>query len=125
MFKQDYIMRLINEIIRAILKLLFHIDTESPTVDLLENKETQNTLNSLLCMVDQGKIDEAENRIYEMTANGEMENLKIALLFYSYLNDKDDQFLKEHDFSRDEICLGIKNLASRYGLSGMVDAFLM
>ncbi len=39
MFEQDYVMRLIKEMVRAILKLLFHIDTESPTVELLENKE--------------------------------------------------------------------------------------
>ena len=38
-FEQDYVMRLIKEMIRTILKLLLNIDTESPTVELLENKE--------------------------------------------------------------------------------------
>ena len=44
MFEQDYVMRLIKEMVRAILKLLFNIDTESPTVDLLENKEEKEWL---------------------------------------------------------------------------------
>ena len=51
MFEQDYVMRLIKEMVRAILKLLFNIDTESPTVELLENKEEQETLENLLYMV--------------------------------------------------------------------------
>ena len=42
--------------VRAILKLLFNINTESPTVELLENKEEQETLENLLDMVDVGEI---------------------------------------------------------------------
>ena len=34
MFEQDYIMRLINEMVRAILKMIFNIDTESPSAEL-------------------------------------------------------------------------------------------
>ena len=64
MFEQDYVMRLIKEMVRAILKLLFNIDTESPTVELLENKEEQETLENLLDMVDVGEINEAENRLF-------------------------------------------------------------
>ena len=63
MFEQDYVMKLIKEMVRAILKLLFNIDTESPTVELLENKEEQETLENLLDMVDAGEINEAENRL--------------------------------------------------------------
>ncbi len=75
-------------------------------------------------VVDKGDINEAENLVYEMTSNGDMSNLKIALLFYSYLNDKDDNFLIEHGFEREEIKFGIENLVSKYGLTGMTDIFL-
>lgn len=44
MFEQDYIVRLIREMIRAILKLVFHIDTDNPVEDLLEDRESQKTL---------------------------------------------------------------------------------
>ena len=37
MFEQDYVMRLIKEMVRAILKLLFNIDTDSPSAELLED----------------------------------------------------------------------------------------
>lgn len=124
MFEQDYIMRLIKEMMRAILKLLFNLDTDNPIEELLEDKESQNTLEKLLDMVDNGNINGAENQIYDMTSDNNMSNLKVALTFYSYLNEKDDEFLQEHGFCRDEITSGVEALASRYGLAGMADIFL-
>jgi len=123
-FEQDYIIRLIKEMIRAILKLLFNIDTDNPIEDLLEDKERQDTLEKLLDMVDNGNINEAENQIYDMTSENNRANLKVALLFYSYLNDKDDAFLQKHGFCRDEIKSGVKELVSRYGLMGIAEIFL-
>ena len=81
MFEQDYVMRLIKEMIRAILKLLFNIDTDSPSAELLKDSEEEQTLNELLDMVDDGFINEAENRIYEITEEGKKIDLEIALLF--------------------------------------------
>lgn len=124
MFEQDYVMRLIKEMVRAILKLLFNIDTESPTVELLENKEEQETLENLLDMVDAGEINEAENRLYDLTSNTDVNSLEIALLFYSYLNDKTDDFLEVNNFSRDEIKLGLENVADSFGLCSIAKMFL-
>ncbi len=124
MFEQDYIIRLIKEMIRAILKLLFNIDTDNPIKDLLEDKESQDTLEKLLDMVDHGNINEAENQIYDITSDNNMANLEVALLFYLYLNDKNDEFLQKHGFCRDEIKSGVKELASRYRLMGMEEIFL-
>ena len=123
MFEQDYIMRLIKEIIRTILKLLFHIDTEIPTIELLETEEEQTTLETLLNMVDDGDINEAENRIFELVEAGKSESLELVLLFYSYLNDKSDEFLAENDFSRKEIQDDLKYILSKYGLEGMAEMF--
>lgn len=124
MFEQDYVMRLIKEMVRAILKLLFNIDIESPTSELLENAEEQHTLDELLDMVDDGLINEAENRIYEITEEGKKTDLEIALLFYFYLNDKSDEFLEEHNYSRDEIKAGLKDITARYGVEGYAEIFL-
>ncbi|WP_418463722.1 DUF6483 family protein [Frisingicoccus sp.] len=123
-FEQDYVMRLIKEMVRVILKLLFNIDTESPTVDLLENKEEKETLEKLLDMVDTGKINEAKNRLYDLTGDTDVNSLEVALLFYSYLNDKTDDFLETNDFSRDEIKSGLENVLDRLGLSSIAKMFL-
>ncbi len=124
MFEQDYVMRLIKEMVRAILKLLFNIDTESPTIELLENQEETEKLESLLDLVDAGQINDAENRLYDLTAADDMSSLEIALLFYSYLNDKTDDFLEDHNFSRNEIKSGLEHVTERFGLNSIAKIFL-
>ena len=124
MYEQDYIMRLIKEMVRAILKLLFNIDTESPSSELLKDAEEKQTLESLLDMIDDGRIDEAENNLYDSIENMDKSGLEIALLFYSYLNDKSDEFLEEHDFNREEVKQGLEDITSRYGISGFAEMFL-
>lgn len=124
MFEQDYIMRLIKEMIRMVLKLLFHIDTESPTAELLEENETKETLDRLLDLVDGGSIDKAENELYDLLLQENMEGLEIALLFYSYLNDKDDDFLENHNYSREEIKMGLRTVLSQHGFNGLGEMFL-
>ena len=121
MFEQDYVMRLIKEMVRAILKLLFNIDTDSPSAELLEDAKEQQTLDELLDMVDNGFI---KNKIYEITEEGKKTDLEMALLFYSYLNDKSDEFLKAHNYSRDEIKAGLKDITVRYGVDGFAEMFL-
>lgn len=122
MFEQDYIMRLIKEMIRAILKLLFNIDTETPITELLENDEEHTTLENLLDMVDKGDINEAENIVFETAED--KSSLKMILLFYSYLNDKSDDFLAENNFTRKELHDDLKYILTQHGLESMVELFL-
>lgn len=122
MFEQDYVMRLIKEMIRVILKLLFNIDVETPTTRLIENEEEKATLEALLDMIDEGAINEAENIIFEIAEDNA--NLEMILLFYSYLNDKPDTFLLENHFSRKELQADLKNILSQYGLDSMIEVFL-
>ena len=124
MFEKDYVMRLINEMVRAVLKLVFDIDTDSPSAELVKDLEEEQTLNELTDLVDAGCINEAENRIYVITEARNKKDLEVALLFYSYLNNQSDEYLEEHDFSRDEVKSGLKDITKRYGVDGFVDAFL-
>lgn len=122
MFEQDYVMRLIKEMIRVILKLLFNIVVDTPRTSLIENEEKKATLEALLDMIDEGAINEAENIIFELTEDND--NLEMILLFYSYLNDKSDTFLLENHFSRTELQADLKNILSQYGLDSMIEVFL-
>lgn len=124
MFEQDYIMRQIKEMVRALLKLLFHIDTESPSIEMMQDVEEKYMLSQLLQMIDDGNVNDAEDQLFEMIADGDRKNLKTALLFYAYLNEKSDEFLEQHDFSREEIRSGLKEVVSKYGLESMADVFL-
>ena len=37
--------------------------------------------------------------------------------FYQHLDEFDDDFLEEHDYSREEILEGLESLAEAYGLT--------
>lgn len=124
MYEQDYVMRLIKEMIRTLLKLLFQIELPNPTTELAKETEEKNILQHLLEMIDAGAINEAENEVYELTLDGNMEHFKTALLFYNHLNEKNSDFLEQHDFSRKEVEEGIRNLVNRYHLSNIFETFL-
>ena len=125
MFEQDYIMRLIKEMVRMFLKLLFNIDTNMPAADLITDKEVKSVLDELLEMTDHRQINEAENKLWDMADGADRRYLEIGLLFYLYLNEKDDDFLFSASFCREEIQNGLKELVSRYGLSDMAEIFFM
>ena len=72
MVKQDYLMRLIHEMVRTIIKLIFNIDEK--TVDIeQELKETSDLYIRLVWLADASKINEAENLLYEQLENGQPE----------------------------------------------------
>ena len=107
MFEDDYLLRLIKEMVRTVLKLLFHIDfkEEDPVSVVFESED-------------------AENQLYDFTQNPEnMESLKTALLFYSHLNQLDNDFLEGHNYSREEIVSGVKDVLNRYHLDSMSALF--
>ena len=125
MFEQDYIMRLVHEIARVLAKILFNIDSETVSEELESRMEETDVLDQLLDMIDNGQINEAENKLYDLL-NAEAPNrIETAILFYSYLNDKPDEFLKENDYSRGEIKEGIEDVAERVGLGGLISTLFI
>ena len=113
MFEEDYIMRQIREMVRMLLKLLFQMDMEEDSEELLRGTKENEVLRELLEMVDDGRINEAE-----------MANLKVMLLFYDYLNGKSDEYLEECEFSREELKEDMRDLLAGFGLSDMAETFL-
>ncbi len=123
MFEQDYIMRQIQQILKVLVKVLFNIDSETISSSLIQNMETRETADDLLRKIDSGNINEAENVLSELIENRTLNNLLAGIVFYSYLNEKDDEYLESNDFTRDEVEDGIKHLLSEYGLETMTDIF--
>ena len=123
MLQDDFILRQIREMVHAVMKMLFQVSASELTPEVIEDSTARTTLENLIALTDEGKIDEAENQLYEMTCDGDRQNLEIGLLFYYNINGKDDDFLEVHNFSREEIMTGIQDLADRYQLSGIAEAF--
>ena len=125
MFEQDYIMRLVHEIARVLAKILFNIDSENASEELESRIEETDILEQLLGMIDNGQINEAENKLYDMLDAGTPNCIETAILFYFYLNEKSDEFLKENDYSRGEVKEGIEGVAERVGLGGLISTLFI
>ncbi|MBD5158755.1 MAG: hypothetical protein HDT23_00680 [Ruminococcus sp.] len=123
MFEQDYIMRQIQQILKVLVKVLFNIDDKSLSLNLIQNSEVKETVGDLLRKIDNGNISQAENEISVMTDNTTTDNLLAGIIFYSYLNEKDDDYLESYNFSREEVEDGLKNLLSKYGLDDIIRIF--
>ena len=121
MLKNDYIMRKIEEWISMILEFVFKIDKNSSPEKLLKLEASTEILKDLKLKIDNGNINEAEDALFEILKFKTQDSLLIGLLFYSYLNEKDSKFLNEHDFERDEIKTGIKDLLNEFNMNNLSD----
>ena len=80
------------------------------------NTECQEkALNDLWEMIDAGQINEAENLLLENIDYADKEEMMGAALFYLYLSEKEDSFLEAHQYSKEEVLFGFKQLFERSG----------
>ncbi len=116
---EDYLLRSIQDISRLISTLLLGKDR----VDFEEledvEEESRKLYEQLILMADEGDINGAENLLSEEMKEGDKTYLELALSFYLYLNDFDDDFLDDHDYSREEVLDGIRLLGEDWGITGI------
>lgn len=86
--------------------------------------EVLEKYKKLISMIDGGQINEAENLLLDGLEPDSRAYFELALMFYEKLNGKTDEFLEEHDYSREEVTDGIKYVADFYGYGSLMDAFV-
>lgn len=123
MFEQDYIMRQIQQIIQILMKIIFKIDTASPEVFLIKEIGKREQAYDMLRNIDSGNIAEAEQMLFTTIKNRTLDDLLVALVFYSHLNEKDDDFFETNNYSRSYVENSIKRLLSEYGLEHLAYLF--
>lgn len=117
MWEQDYIMRLIGDMIKFIAKVFLAKSQISYKISYEdEHSHTDLLHKQLLELIELGKINEAENLLFEEMDTNNMEYLELALDFYQRLSKLNDDFLERNNFSREEIIEGLKDLAKEFGL---------
>ena len=114
--EKDYIMRMIKEMVRVLFSLMFgkkyvSVELEKENKYEVSGKNLKNFLN----MIDLGKINEAENILLDSidyTNNNEV--IEVAL-FYQYLSEKDNKFLENNNYTKEEVLSGFKQLLMKSG----------
>lgn len=119
-YEKDYIMRMIHGYARVLAKILFNRELEDEVVFTGEMDEAGREKDDYLKrMVDEGKVNEAEEKLFDLLSALSWESKQKAALvlsFYDYLNEKDDEFLQNANFSRDEIMSGMEDGMKAIGM---------
>ena len=123
MYYDDIIIKQTRTLSRAVLKLLFDIKVERPLKKVIDDDNT-DILKRLLALADNWEINQAENALFEICEQGNIADFKTALIFYAYINEKSDAFLKDCGFAREEIGRGIMDAAELFGVEGLVSAVI-
>lgn len=114
--EKDYVMRMIKETARILFSLMLgkhYIQVELPEENGYD--VSGEKLGEYEMMVDDGKINEAENLLLENIDYANREETAAAVLLYQYIAEKGDAFLHEHNYSLEEVYDGLKMLAARTG----------
>ena len=79
-----------------------------------------DNVNQWKKMIDNGEINEAENLLLDEMDYTSREAVEEAIWFYGYVSEKGEAFLKEHDYSEEEVFDGLQMLAKRSGYEELI-----
>lgn len=123
--EKDYIMRMIKEMVRVLFSLMLgkqYTQVELPG----ENRFSVSgkNLGDLKEMADRGKINEAENLLLENLDYENKEEVTAAVLFYEYVGQMEEGFLKKNGYSLEEVYDGLMQIARNSGYGELVPGSL-
>ena len=119
--EKDYIMRMIKEMVQVLFSLVF--GKKYVSVELEDENKYEvsgNTLKYFFDMIYQGDINEAENLLLEDLDYTNKEEVMAAAFFYQHLSQKDDDFLRRNDYTKEEVLFGFKQLLEKSGYKDLI-----
>ena len=118
-------MRMIKEMARVLFSLMLgkqYTQVELPG----ENRFSVSgkNLGDLKEMADRGKINEAENLLLENLDYEKTEEVTASVLFYEYVGQMEEGFLKKNGYSLEEVYDGLMQIARNSGYGELVPGSL-
>ena len=119
--EKDYIMRMIKEMVRVLFSLAFGKKYVSVELEKENKYEVSGkNLKIFLNMIDLGQINEAENILLDRIDYTNKNEVMAVALFYQYLSEKDNQFLENNNYTKEEVLSGFKQLLMKSGYSDLL-----
>ncbi len=117
MYQQDWILREIENMIAMVARIVFKRNiVKYEIVDTSKYSQTDLIYRRILDLLRLGKINEAENLLFENIENTNLNYLQIAMEFYKCLNDLSDEDLENAKFTRVEIKEGFEDVLKIYNI---------
>ena len=112
-YEKDYIMRLIHGIAQVLARLLLGRQMEEGAeIASVLNRAARDAWEELRRMVEQGDVNRAEERLFDLLETApwdQRQKAALAIAFYDDVNSRDDDFLARANFPRDEIASGLED----------------
>ena len=119
--EKDYIMRMVKEMVRVLFSLAFGKKYVSVELEKENKYEVSGkNLKNFLDMIDLGQINEAENILLDSIDYTNKNEVMAVALFYQYLSEKDNQFLENNNYTKEEVLSGFKQLLMKSGYSDLL-----
>lgn len=119
--EKDYIMRMIKEMVRVLFSLMFGKKYVSVELEKENKYEVSGkNLKDFLDMIDSGEINEAENILLDSIDYTDRNEVMAATFFYQYLSEKDSEFLKNNNYTKEEVMSGFKQLLMQSGYTDLL-----
>ena len=119
--EKDYIMRMIKEMVRVLFSLMFGKKYVSVELEKENKYEVSGkNLKDFLDMIDSGEINEAENILLDSIDYTDRNEVMAAALFYQYLSEKYSEFLKNNNYTKEEVMSGFKQLLMQSGYTDLL-----
>ena len=119
--EKDYIMRMIKEMVRVLFSLMFGKKYVSVELEKENKYEVSGkNLKYFLNMIDLGQINEAENILLDSIDYTNKNEVMAVALFYQYLSEKDNQFLENNNYTKEEVMSGFKQLLMQSGYTDLL-----
>lgn len=117
MYHHDCLMRQINTMIQLLGIILFKKDNVQFNIqDQSNSTEIHLLYENLISLINDGRINEAEDLLFERIDVNDLIYMKLAMDFYDRLNILSEAELENADFSRDEIRSGLEDVMNLYSI---------
>lgn len=117
-YQEDWLMRQIEAMVSALVHILFNIDKSKANETQMLEFNSQKKIREFILAAN---FCEGEDWLFDNLDESNLSWLRLALFFYSEINKCSDDFLEGHNFTREEILLGLRDICKKFGYDDIVE----
>ncbi len=116
-YSKDWFMMQVEQMVEFVARVVFGESYNEYQVEDYDNLTEEDKLFiGITALLNENKISEAEEYLFEKVDVENMKQFRVVLDFYQKLNNFSDEELEENNFSRERVFNGLKNISERFGI---------
>ena len=116
-YSKDWFMMQVEQMVEFVARVVFGESYNEYQVEDYDNLTEEDKLFiGITALLNENKISEAEEYLFEKVDVENMKQFRVVLDFYQKLNNFRDEELEENNFSRERVFNGLKNISERFGI---------